>query len=137
LLLSRDLTARFGRGFSRDNLETMRMFYSAYPRAQATSPARPAISETASRKSSRRRVGGTKPMAFAGSSAPLGPPFPLPWSHYVRLLRNSSSDAERSFYETEALRGGWTVRQLERQMNTQFYERTMLSRNKIAISTNG
>ena len=41
--LSRDLTSRFGRGFSVDNLETMRLFYKAYP------PER--ISETLSRKS--------------------------------------------------------------------------------------
>ncbi len=44
--LSNDLTARFRRGFSVDNLETMRLFSLAYP---------PAISETASRKSSGER----------------------------------------------------------------------------------
>ena len=43
----------------------------------------------------------------------------------------------RSFYETEALRGGWSVRQLDRQIGTQFYERTMLSRNKAAMLTKG
>jgi len=39
----------------------------------------------------------------------------------------------RVFYETEALRGGWSVRQLDRQIATQFYERTALSRNKAAL----
>ena len=43
----------------------------------------------------------------------------------------------RSFYETEAVRGGWNVRQLDRQISTQFYERTMLSRNKAAMLTKG
>ena len=55
--------------------------------------------------------------------------FPLPWSVYVRLLGVRNEQA-RKFYETEALRGGWSVRQLERQINSQFYERTALSRNK-------
>jgi predicted nuclease of restriction endonuclease-like (RecB) superfamily len=43
----------------------------------------------------------------------------------------------RTFYEAEALRGGWTVRQLDRQIGTQFYERTLLSRNKAAMLTEG
>lgn len=58
--------------------------------------------------------------------------FPLPWSHYIRLLALRSEEA-RKFYETEALHRGWTVRQLDRQISTQFYERTALSRNKAAM----
>jgi predicted nuclease of restriction endonuclease-like (RecB) superfamily len=43
----------------------------------------------------------------------------------------------KRFYETEALRGGWTIRQLDRQIGTQFYERTALSRNKSAMLKRG
>jgi len=60
----------------------------------------------------------------------------LPWSHYNRLLRIRNAYA-REFYETEALRGGWSERQLDRQINTQFYERTALSKNKTAMLTKG
>jgi predicted nuclease of restriction endonuclease-like (RecB) superfamily len=60
----------------------------------------------------------------------------LPWSHYVRLL-SLKNELARRFYEEEALRGGWTVRQLERQIGTQFYERTLLSRNKRAMLRKG
>lgn len=42
-------------------------------------------------------------------------------------------DHARQFYKTEALRGGWSVRQLARQINSRFYERTALSKNKTAI----
>ena len=42
--------------------------------------------------------------------------FPLPWSHYVLLTRRSRSPEAFSFYHTEALRGGWSVRQLQRQI---------------------
>lgn len=62
--------------------------------------------------------------------------FLLPWSAYVRLLSVKNEHA-RSFYETEALRGGWSVRQLDRQIQSQFYERTALSRNKAAMLTKG
>ena len=43
----------------------------------------------------------------------------------------------RRFYETEALRGGWSVRQLDRQINSQFYERTVLSKNKATMLAKG
>ncbi len=62
--------------------------------------------------------------------------FPLPWSHYVRLMSVKKKHA-RTFYEGEAIRGGWSVRQLERQINSQFYERTALSKNKAAMLTKG
>ena len=43
----------------------------------------------------------------------------------------------RSFYEAEALRGGWSIRQLARQLDAQFYERTALSRDKTKMLTKG
>jgi predicted nuclease of restriction endonuclease-like (RecB) superfamily len=58
--------------------------------------------------------------------------FPLSWSHYVRLLSVERPEA-RAFYETESLRGGWSVRQLDRQISTLFYERTALARNKAKL----
>jgi len=62
--------------------------------------------------------------------------FPLPWSHYVKLLSARSPEA-RDFYHTEALRGGWSVRQLDRQINSLFYERTAFSKNKTAMLRKG
>ncbi len=124
--LAGDLTARLGRGFSERNLEQMRKFYQAWPISQTLSAefARP-----------RRLAAGTKSAKSAdieGSS----PQFPLPWSHYVRLL-SVRNKLGRQFYETEALRGGWTARQLDRQIQSQFFERTALSRNKVAILEKG
>jgi predicted nuclease of restriction endonuclease-like (RecB) superfamily len=62
--------------------------------------------------------------------------FPLSWSHYVRLLSVEQPEA-RKFYETESLRGGWSVRQLDRQVSTLFYERTALAKNKARLLTTG
>ena len=66
----------------------------------------------------------------------IAPHSPLPWSAYVQLLlvRN---EAAREFYEAEAMVGGWTIRQLRRQIDTQFYERTALSRDKEAMLLHG
>jgi predicted nuclease of restriction endonuclease-like (RecB) superfamily len=55
--------------------------------------------------------------------------FPLTWSHYVRLMSVDNEETRR-FYEEEALKGGWSVRQLDRQISALFYERTLLSKNK-------
>ncbi|ENL3594097.1 YhcG family protein [Escherichia coli H20] len=52
--------------------------------------------------------------------------------HLRPLLSVKNADA-RSFYEKETLRCGWSVRQLERQIATQFYERTLLSHDKSAM----
>lgn len=62
--------------------------------------------------------------------------FPLPWSAYVRLLSVKNQHA-RAFYETEALRRGWSVRQLDRQIASQFFERTAASRNKASMLRKG
>ena len=134
--LAEDLTGRFGRGFSRQNLQHMRLFYLAYP------PDR--IRQTLSGKLLRRpqlpirqTPSGNSEVAHIGVGFDdLLTAFPLPWSAYVRLLsvRNESA---RAFYETEALRGGWSVRQLDRQIGSQFYERTALSRNRAPMLTSG
>jgi predicted nuclease of restriction endonuclease-like (RecB) superfamily len=95
----------------------------------------PRILQTASAKSGRAAPSDKLPFAEV-TLRDLGKGFPLSWSHYVRLLSVEKPDA-RAFYEAEALRGGWTVRQLDRQIGTQFYERTLLSRNKAAMLRKG
>ena len=116
--LAEDLTGRFGRGFSRQNIQNMRLFYLSYPPGQ--------IRQTPSGISEAVSV----EEGFDGLLAA----FPLPWSAYVRLL-SVKNERAREFYEAEALRGGWSVRQLRRQINSQFYERTALSRNRAAMLT--
>ena len=125
-----DLTARFGKGFSERNLLAMREFYRAWsiPQTLSAKLTGPGTSGDS------LRIPQTPSAESEGPSQPSS--FPLPWSHYVRLLSVSNRQA-RSFYETEALRGGWSVRQLDRQIATQFFERTQLSRNKAAILRQG
>ena len=132
--LALDLTGRFGRGFSRQNIQNMRLFYVSYPPGhirQTVSGIFPATH----RQMIRQTPSGTSEAASVEVGFDdLLAAFPLPWSAYVRLLsvRNESA---REFYESEALRGGWSVRQLDRQINSQFYERTSLSKNRAAMLT--
>jgi predicted nuclease of restriction endonuclease-like (RecB) superfamily len=121
--LATDLSAQFGRGFGVVNLSQMRRFFLAWPMK--------GIFQTPSEKS-------LTPMllndiwADYSSITLLASQFPLPWSAYVRLLSVKIPEA-RSFYETATLRSGWSVRQLDRQIGSQFYERMALSQNKAAM----
>lgn len=148
--LAIDLTRRFGRGFGPVNLSQMRKFYLFWSPQQ--------IFQTVSEKSGdiRQTVSAKyihsaeKSQTLSGQSqteisqtpseqlsiADLAKRFPLPWSHYVLLLSIKKPEA-RTFYEAEVLRGGWSVRQLDRQISSQFYERALLSRNKAAMLKKG
>lgn len=53
------------------------------------------------------------------------------------LVSRSRSPEALDFYHTEALRGGWSLRQLDRQINSLFYERTALSKDKAAMLRKG
>ena len=102
--LAEDLTGRFGRGFSLQNIYNMRLSYLSYPPDRilqtlsgiSAPPPRQQILQTAS--------GEFDPPSVEVGFDDLLTAFPLPWSAYVRLLsvRNESA---RDFYETEALRG--------------------------------
>lgn len=127
--LSDDLTRRYGRGFGIVNLSQMKKFYLLWPAEpilqtpseEFSSDTHPAILQTPSAKSTLAEIAAR---------------FPLPWSAYVRLLAVRNENARR-FYETEALRASWSVRQLDRQIQSQFYERTALSRKKTTMLAKG
>ncbi len=53
----------------------------------------------------------------------------LSWTHYRLLLKVENQDA-RDFYETEAAEANWSTRELERQINSFFFERTAASKDK-------
>lgn len=53
----------------------------------------------------------------------------LSWSHY-RLLMRVEDKTAREFYMQEAVKSQWSTRQLERQINSFFYERLLSSKNK-------
>ena len=143
--LSQYLTAKHGRGFSERNLEQMRAFYLGWEISQTPSAkleahakfqaplAQPEISPALSAKSVREICQIPSAKLNAASLAGV---FPLSWSHYVRLMSVEKPHA-RAFYESEAIRGGWSVRQLDRQISTQFFERSAHSKRPAAMLARG
>ena len=57
----------------------------------------------------------------------------LSWSHYRVLMRISDKTA-RDFYTEECAKSAWSVRQLERQIHTMYYQRLLASRDKESVS---
>lgn len=134
--LAADLTQRFGRGFSRQNIGQMRLFYLSYPSVRILQTLSGELQGSHQQPIHQTVSGKFETTSTEVRLGKLLAVFPLPWSAYVRLLSVKNTRA-REFYETEALRGGWSVRQLDRQINSQFYERTALSKNKAAMLTRG
>jgi predicted nuclease of restriction endonuclease-like (RecB) superfamily len=93
--LSRDLTLRHGKGFSRSNVVRIRQFYLAYPKGATLS-------------------------------------HQLSWSHIVELLKIDDL-LERGFYEQQAIREKWAVRELKRQKETSLFLRLAAGKDKDAI----
>lgn len=58
----------------------------------------------------------------------------LSWSHYRILMKIKNKDA-RDFYTSECAKASWSVRQLERQINTMYYQRILASKAPARVKT--
>ena len=56
----------------------------------------------------------------------------LSWTHYRRLMR-IENEKIRKFYMDECIQSGWSVRQLDRQINSFFYERLLSSQDQKSV----
>ena len=99
--ISKKLTVEFGKGFSERNLRLFRKFYQVYSVDE--------IWQSMIAKSQTDNM--------------------LSWTHYIILMRMTDIK-ERKFYEIEAKQENWTVREMERQIDTCLYQRLSLSRDK-------
>lgn len=117
--LSNDLTKSFGRGYSYRNLQLIKKFYQSFPIVQSV------IAQSEDNKWQSLIAQSTDSIlqtAFAK----------LTWTHFVRLLSVKDKD-ERSFYLIETAENNWSVRELDRQINSSLFERLLLSKDKKGV----
>ncbi|GHU87124.1 hypothetical protein FACS189476_01970 [Spirochaetia bacterium] len=116
-LVSNELSAEFGKGYSETNIRSFRKFYLTFKDFQIQQ-ALPAEST------------GKKPQALPGQFNDTREQLALlSWTHYERLLRVQSPDA-RIWYMKEAAEQMWDYRTLGRNIDTQYYERLLISQKK-------
>lgn len=120
------LTEEFGKGFSETNIRTFRKFFLIFRNleiqqtvsAESNLPKQQTLSDNLS---SHFQKGQTPPAQFKLRL--------LPWSHYERLIRVEDKKA-REWYAKEAFEQGWSFRTLNRNINTLYYERLLMSKKK-------
>jgi len=124
--LSEKLQERYVKGFSTTNLKLFRGFYLAY--SDRLSQTGHPVGD----QSEQNTIGDPPGDLFEPARA-FHPN--LSWSHYRALMRVNKLPA-REFYEAEAVAGGWSKRQLERQIHSLFYERLLTSKDKKGMLLN-
>lgn len=118
--VSARLTARLGKGWSVENLTSMRKFYVLYSKTVTSGYE---IQGTENQTTDLEIQDENRNQRLRNHQ------FVLPWTHYLILTHVSDPEA-RSFYEIEASKQQWSKRQLQRQIGSGLYERLALSRDK-------
>jgi predicted nuclease of restriction endonuclease-like (RecB) superfamily len=147
--LSRNLTKKYGRGFSTTNLWYLRQFYIVYSDRNPEIPHKacgesfpPAklhkacgeLENAGKEKKNHKAAEVLEDMtlAIAKTSEIQGFSSALSWSHYRTLIKVEHKN-ERLFYEIEAEKEGWSVPHLQRQINTFLFARLLKSRDKVGV----
>ena len=125
--LSARLTERYGQGFSWRNLQWFKQFYLAYSdRITILHPMGAESSKSGILSPMGRELALPEKRHPTGDELPQGFSAQLTWSHYRALTKVENTEA-RTFYEREAVVGGWDKRTLERQIQSFYFERTLKS----------
>lgn len=136
--LRQDLDAAGMTGLGLSTLKGCRTFYRLYP--QIGPPAVDHFSAMIAEFEKSQTLIGQLPVAIETRSSSARRPLPLPaekvldlsWSHLLELIR-LDDPWKRAFYENECLKGGWSVRQLQRQIASLLYDRTAFSTDKETV----
>lgn len=123
------------------SLRQYRQFYLAYPGIWQTASAKSlhTLLPEPIRQTLSARLPGLQIRETASLESGLPTVAPqlllerLSFSHFAELLQLDDAQ-QRAFYEAEALRGHWSVRELKRQIGTQYYQRSGLSLDQAALS---
>lgn len=124
--LAGDLTSRGVSNCSRRQLYHYRDFYLAYPHIVGSLPPQLQDLLPLPEVFAPAIVGSLHPQSGEGSPDLL---HRLSYTHFEELVA-IEDPLKRSFYEEECVRGNWSVRELQRQIGSLYYERTAMSKDK-------
>lgn len=120
------LTEEFGKGFSYTNIANYKRFYLTFNDLQILQT----VSEEFKKQKHQTLSDESSLLPQKGQTPPAQSELRLlPWSHYERLIRVEDKQA-REWYAKEAFEQGWSFRTLNRNINTLYYERLLMSKKK-------
>lgn len=120
------LTEEFGKGFSYTNIANYKRFYLTFSDLQILQT----LSEEFKKQKHQTLSDESSLLPQKGQTPPAQFELRLlPWSHYERLIRVEDKKA-REWYAKEAFEQGWSFRTLNRNINTLYYERLLMSKKK-------
>lgn len=120
------LTKEFGKGFSYTNIANYKRFYLTFSDLQILQT----VSEEFKKQKHQTLSDESSLLPQKGQTPPAQFELRfLPWSHYERLIRVEDKKA-REWYAKEAFEQGWSFRTLNRNINTLYYERLLMSTKK-------
>ena len=120
------LTEEFGKGFSETNIMNFKKFYLKFK--ELTIPQ--TLSEEFKKQKHQTLSDESSLLPQKGQTQSTQSELRLlPWSHYERLIRVEDKKA-REWYAKEAFEQGWSFRTLNRNINTLYYERLLMSKKK-------
>ena len=131
--LSKQLTTKYGIGYSRNNLYRFITFYKSFPDIFHAVSRKSEIVPSLTGQSEKvpSLTGLLEGIDVFDIVRPIYP-LKLSWTHYSIILQDSNIDA-RHWYEQEAAREMWGTRTLQRNVSSQYYHRLLLSQNKEAV----
>lgn len=125
-IASAALTEEFGKGFSETNIMNFKKFYLKFK--ELTIPQ--TVSEEFKKQKHQTLSDEFSLLPQKGQTQSAQFELRLlPWSHYERLIRVEDKKA-REWYAKEAFNEGWSYRTLNRNINTLYYERLLMSKKK-------
>lgn len=125
-IASAALTEEFGKGFSETNIMNFKKFYLKFK--ELTIPQ--TLSEEFKKQKHQTLSDEFSLLPQKGQTQSAQFELRLlPWSHYERLIRVEDKKA-REWYAKEAFNEGWSYRTLNRNINTLYYERLLMSKKK-------
>ena len=120
------LTEEFGKGFSYTNIANYKRFYLTFNDLQILQTVSEEFNNPIQQTLPAKSSAPYKEDKAASAQSELRL---LPWSHYERLIRVEDKKA-REWYAKEAFEQGWSYRTLNRNINTLYYERLLMSTKK-------
>ena len=124
--LARTLTKQYGKGFDKRSLYLYVQFYQAYPKIVNS------LRSQSHDTDDKNIVNSLRSQSLMALDSIVLTGIMLSWTHYRTLMQVTDPNA-RAWYEKEAYEQTWSVRTLQRNISTQYYDRMLLSHNSKAV----